>query len=189
MMSMEKKESLNLLKIQVGSEKLDEGTFTEYEHTPRFLLLSKPGTSSFLESSLIFGFQTVFKQLYQPVQPLVFFPIEASEAARCPEVYRGIHLISFSMFGLLFDKVETGLVNDYFCQDCLNVSFESVSFNHLSNIFVSLADGDWIRSFQMNKGLLLFGVTDKCFEKDNRLETLLQIKRLEGEIRRLEMLL
>ena len=185
----EKTEKMNVLKIQIGSDKPDEGAMTDAFYVSRFVLLSKAVSSRRLESALVFAYHTVCKQLYQPVQPLVFFSIDSGEAERCPELYRGIHLISFEMFGMIFEDVKAVLLNDYFCSNCLDLSFEDLSFNSLSRVSPSLSDGDWLRTAQLEKGLLLFGITDNCFHPDEALNPEREIKRLQVEINRLEGLL
>ena len=185
----EKTEKMNVLKIQMGCDKPDEGAMTDAFYVSRFVLLSKPISSRRLESALLFAYRTVCKQLYQPVQPLAFFLIENGEEERCPELYRGIHLIPFEMFGMIFEDVKAVLLNDYFCSNCLDLSFEDLSFNSLSRVAPSLSDGEWLRMAQLEKGLLLFGITDKCFHPDEAFNPEEEIKRLEAEIRRLEGLL
>ena len=185
----QKAETMNVLKIQIGSDKPDEGAMTDAFYVSRFVLLSKPVSSRRLESALVFAYHTVCKQLYQPVQSLVFFPLEIGGAQRCPEVYRGIHLIPFEMFGMIFEDVKAVLVNDYFCSDCLDLVFDNLSFDNLSKVAPSLSDGEWLRMAQLEKGLLLFGITDKCVHPDEVFNPEKEIKRLEAEIRRLEGLL
>ena len=177
-----------ILRAVRGSRQWSDEGAKIISYLARYLFVSDSLVGDEVESSLLFGYDTIVKQLYQPVQPLAFFPISEGNANLCVPFYNGIYMIPFWMFDFLLDEFDVVLANDYFFSDCMDVGFEDVSFEHIGTLFKLFSDGDWLRLRQKKNGLLLFGVTDEICDYGDVFSLDAKILWHKNEIERLEAL-
>ena len=179
---------MEILRAVRGSRQWGDEGSKVVPYLSRYLFVSGSFDVDEVEGSLLFGYDTIVKQLYQPVQPLAFFPISEGNANLCVPFYEGIYMIPFWMFDFLLDEFDVVLVNDYFFPACMGVDFENVSFSNLGTLFKLFSDGDWLRLHQKTNGLLLFGVTDKFCDYGDGFSLDDKISWHKKEIERLEAL-
>lgn len=124
----------------------------------KFVIVSRSLLDSVMESRFFNALDVVSCQLYEDGLPFVVILAKPEVLAHCVEVYEGIYFVPFSLWHVVLDDLPFILLNEWFCQKCLNEDFNKVSMASFDNENVPWGELSWWEQMRGSEGAMLYAI-------------------------------